>query len=98
MDKNIVKACAGIVGAKISVEPYASAVAQAESKIGVDFAPEAEKARKDLVQAVKKNLANRKENPYSALKEKYNLPVGKNYFTKEKKKFCYALAKSLKMI
>ena len=31
MDKNIVKACAGIVGAKISVEPYASAVAQAES-------------------------------------------------------------------
>jgi hypothetical protein len=25
MDKNIVKACAGIVGAKISVEPYASA-------------------------------------------------------------------------
>lgn len=98
LDDNIVKACAGIVGASPESEPYRSAILQAEQTIGADFAPGAQEARKQLVKSVKLNLINRKENPFGDLRRRYALPVGEKQFAQEKKKFCYQLAKNLGMI
>lgn len=95
---SIVKACAGIVGASPQAEPYKSAILQAEQVIGTDFAPEAQEARQELIKSVKLNLVNRKENPFEDLKRRYSLPVGKNRFSVEKKRFCFELAKNLGMI
>ena len=98
LDGNIVKACAGIVGASPPTEPYHSAIQQAEQVIGLDFAPGAQKSRQELIKSVKLNLVNRKENPFEDLRRRYMLPVGKKQFTTEKRRFCYELAKNLGMI
>lgn len=98
LDDNIVKACAGIVGASPQTEPYRSAIHQAEQVIGTDFAPGAQQSRMELIKSVKLNLINRKENPFEDLRRRYMLPVGKKQFTDEKKRFCYELAKNLGMI
>ncbi|HEX3018594.1 MAG TPA: hypothetical protein VHP31_12190 [Caproicibacter sp.] len=98
LDDNIVKACAGIVGASPDTEPYRSAILQAEQTIGADFAQGAQGSRERLIKSVKLNLVNRKENPFEDLRRRYDLPIGKNGFADEKKKFCYQLAKNLGMI
>lgn len=100
LDDNIVKACAGIVGASPESEPYRTAIQQAEQTIGTDFAmnTQAQEAREQLVKSVKMNLVNRKENPFEDLRRRYDLPIGKKRFTEEKKRFCFYLAKNLEMI
>ena len=98
LDDNIVKACAGIVGASPRAEPYKTAILQAERVIGADFAPGAQKERRELVKAVKLNLSNRKENPFEDLRRRYDLPVCRRRFFCEKQRFCYELAKNLGMI
>ena len=98
LSDNIVKACAGIVGAAPTVEPYRSAIQKAEQVIGTDFAPGAQEARERLIRSVKLNLVNRKENPFEDLKRRYDLPVGQVRFFAEKKKFCCALAKNIGII
>ena len=98
LDDNIVKACAGIVGAAPTAEPYRSAIQKAEQVIGTDFAPNAQKTRERLILSVKLNLVNRKENPFEDLRRRYMLPVGKRRFTDEKRRFCYELAKGIGII
>lgn len=98
LDDNIVKACAGIVGADIKKGPYRSAIEEAKKSIGTDFAPGAQRERKKLVDAIELNLTSRKKNPIAALICTYNIPVTYHQFLDEKHKFCYELAKNLGMI
>lgn len=94
LPSGVVKACAGIVES-VAAEPYAGYIKQAETIIGVsyagDFAAQAERAR--LVEAIKHNLVNRQEYSYQFLARRYNLPVSLATFKREKRRFCYELAK-----
>ena len=99
MPRGIVQACAGIV-ADCHTEPYLSAIRAAESVIGQDYAdtPEAQQNRQYLIRMVKANLTNRKENDRESMNRKYGLMISHNTLHKEKKRFCFQLAKNLKMI
>lgn len=92
------RTCAGIVEAEqILPSSYRQAISNAEQVIGQNFSPSSQ-ARSDLIEAVKLNFVNRKKWPFELLKRRYTLPLSYNAFGKEKKKFCFALAKELGLL
>lgn len=95
----VVRICAGIVEAETELSFfYRQAIIQAEQAVGSGYAAEAELERKNLVVAIKLSLVNQKEWSYERLRARFELPVGKNMFWKEKRKFCYMLASNLKLV
>ena len=99
LPKGIVQACAGIVS-DCRTEPYVSAIRAAESVIGQDYpaTPEAQRNRGYLICMVKENLVNRKKNDRESLNRRYGMMVSHNTLHREKRKFCYQLAKNLRLI
>lgn len=92
------RTCAGIVEAEqILPAEYRAAIANAEQAVGKNFSPNSQ-ARMDLVEAVKLNFVNRKEWPFELLRRRYFLPISYNAFGREKKRFCFALAKELGLL
>ena len=92
------RTCAGIVEAEqILPAEYRTAITNAEQSIGQTFSPNSQ-ARRDLVKAVKLNFVNRKEWPFELLRRRYFLPISYNAFGREKKRFCFALAKELGLL
>lgn len=89
----IIKACAGLVES-VRREPWRGYIIQAEDAIGRNYAdnPSAQRTRANLVEAVKLNLVNRKDNPYERLVRQYGLPVDYKAFHREKIRFCRRLA------
>lgn len=95
----IVRACAGIIeAADVLPERYKKAVAHAEESIGDNFGVDAIAARRALVAAVKLSIINQKDWPYDFLEAHYGFAVSRRTFYKEKRKFCWALAKELNLI
>ena len=95
----IVRACAGVVEA-LDVLPdlYKQAVARAEESVGQSFDKDAVAARRALIAAVKLSIINQKDWPYDFLEAHYGFAVSRRTFTREKRKFCWALAKELGLI
>lgn len=89
----IIKACAGIVES-VAHEPWRSFILEAEKVIGRNYAdnPAAQRTRAALVEAVKLNLVNRKDNSYERLARRYSLPIDYKAFHREKIRFCRRLA------
>lgn len=89
----IVKACAGVVEA-VTREPWCGYVREAEEAIGRNFADDAkaQRTRAALVEAVKRNLVNRKADPFEQLARRYGLPIDAKAFYREKMRFCRRLA------
>ena len=95
----IVRACAGVVEAlDVLPDRYKQAVARAEESVGQSFDKDAVAVRKALVAAVKLSIINQKDWPYDFLEAHYGFAVSRRTFTREKRKFCWALAKELGMI
>ena len=46
-----------------------------------------------LMEAIIQSLLNRKENPFSLLQRRYDLPVARNKFSEMKNEFCHLLSK-----
>lgn len=94
LPRGIVKACAGIVESA-TTEPYITYITLAECMVGQNYAltEQAQENRRQLVEAVKFSLTNRRDYPFEQLRQKYSLPICYNTFGKEKKKFCYELAR-----
>lgn len=94
LPRGIVKMCAGAVES-CTTEPYITYIAQAERVVGRNYAlsEQAQQNRQQLVAAVKFSLTNRHDYPFELLKRHYGLCVGQNLFGREKKKFCYELAR-----
>lgn len=94
LTRGAVKACAGIVESAANIQPYADYIKNAERAVGRTFSPDpaaqAERAR--LIEAIKLNLINRRENNFELLVRRFSLPVSLSMFKREKYKFCYALA------
>lgn len=91
--EGIVRACSGIVES-VHLSPFCDYIANASLVIGENYATDdtSETERKKLVEAVKLNLINRKEYPYTLLQRKYNLPLDIRSFLWEKRRFVYHLA------
>ena len=99
MPRGIVRACAGVVEAlDVLPDRYKQAVARAEESVGQSFDKDAVAVRKALVAAVKLSIINQKDWPYDFLEAHYGFAVSRRTFYKEKRKFCWALAKELGMI
>lgn len=94
LPRGIVRACAGLVES-CTAEPYTTYISLAESVVGQNYAlgEQAQKNRQQLVAAVKFSLTNRRDYPFQQLKRHFGLCVGYNLFGREKKKFCYELAR-----
>lgn len=97
LPRGVVKACAGIVEG-CHTEVYRAAIEIASRAVGSGYDRKAEPQRQRLVKAVMENLINRKQNPYSVLQRRYGLCESERQFWREKRRFCYALAESLRMI
>ena len=91
--EGVVRACSGIVES-VHLPPFDDYIASASLMIGENYAADAasERERAKLVEAVKLNLINRKEYPYTLLQRKYNLPLDIRSFLWEKRRFVYNLA------
>ena len=91
--EGVVRACSGIVES-VHIPPYGDYIVSASQVIGENYAADdaSEIQRQKLVEAVKLNLINRKEYPYSLLQRKYNLPLDIRSFLWEKRRFIYTLA------
>lgn len=93
LPRGIDRACSGIVES-VNTKPYTDYIEQASLLVGANYATddESEKNRQNLATAIKLNLIDRKEYPYSLLQRKFNLPIGIRAFLTEKRKFIYTLA------
>ena len=91
--RGITRACSGILES-VHTKPYTDYVDTASLLVGANFAvdEESEGRRRDLVQAIKLNLIDRKEYPFSLLQRKFNLPIGIRAFLEEKRRFVHILA------
>ena len=85
---------AGVVES-VTEEPFRTYVTAAGRVVGVNYALDeaAQRERENLIEAIKYNLVNRYEYPYELLVRRYNLPVSLSTFKREKKKYCYELAR-----
>ena len=94
LPRGIVRACAGIAES-VDAEPYASYVAAAAAIIGASYgdSPSAQHKRRQLAEAVRLNLINRREYPYELLVRRFELAVSLSTFKREKYKYCYELAR-----
>ncbi len=101
LSRSAVRYCAGIVECTygcpgtFAAELWSGIVARAERVVGSNYGddPKAQEERARLIEAVKQNLMNRWEHPYEQLARKYELPLSLSSFKREKRKFCYELAK-----
>lgn len=99
MPRGIVRTCAGVLeAADVLPDRYKQAVARAEESVGQSFDNDAIAARRALIAAVKLSIINQKGWPYDFLEAHYGFAVSRRTFYKEKRKFCWALAKELGMI
>ncbi len=99
LSAGIVKVVSGLVECA-ETEPYISAIKAADERVGVDiFAKNeaAQRTREHLTTAIKLNLANRKDYPYSLLRRQYNLPVSYGQFTAIKRRYCWEIATALNL-
>lgn len=94
LPRGIVRACAGIVESVVE-EPYKTYIIEAGRVVGVNYALDdaAQWEREKLIEAIKCNLVNRYEYPYELLVRRFNLAVSLSTFKREKKKYCYELAR-----
>lgn len=95
----IVKACAGLL--QDCSQPWVlDAIAQAEHYIGQDYAlnESAQQTRQKLVQMVKFNITNRKKYERELLNRQFGMKISRNTLWREKKRFCFELAKLLHLI
>ena len=92
LPRGLQAACAGIAACG-RCEPYLSALEEAAGEVGSFYAEP--KARQNLVKAICLNLFNQKKYPFFMLNEQYGLAIHPNTFTREKQKFCFALARAL---
>jgi len=94
LPRGVVKACAGIVDG-VYIEPYKSYVDKALDVVGTNYEKNeaAQKERMRLIEAIKYNLINRNKYPYEFLARRYSLPLSLSAFKREKKKYCYELAR-----
>lgn len=89
----VIRACAGLLESEEALSlACRRAIQAAENAVGSDYLPEAEQQRRQLIQAIKLSLVNRKEWPYEALARTFDLSMSYNAFGREKKKFCYVMA------
>lgn len=93
LPRGINRACSGIVES-VSVPPYSDYVEQACMTVGANYALDkaSECQRQKLALAIKLNLIDRKEYPYSLLQRRFDLPLGIRAFLAEKRKFIHTLA------
>lgn len=86
------RACEGLIAAEGQLSPaYRAAIRRAEAQVGAGFAPAAQAARGELVQAIKLNLCSSRDWPYERLCRRYVLALGRPAFRAEKERFCRAL-------
>lgn len=81
--RGIERACGGILES-VHSWPYTEYMELAGSCVGRDWD---EKQQKNLCEAIKLNLINRKEYPFEVLQRKYGLPCSQKLFRKESRKF-----------
>lgn len=92
--RSVIKFCAAVVDFA-ETEPYLSAIARAEKTVGSCYSKSATQERAALAKAIRLNLINQKEWPYTRLVFLYDLPIHENTFSREKIRFCKTLAKEL---
>ena len=81
--RGIERACGGILES-VHSWLYTEYMELAGSCVGRDWD---EKQQKNLCEAIKLNLINRKEYPFEVLQRKYGLPCSQKLFRKESRKF-----------
>ena len=82
------RACGGIIES-VKNYPYTAYMELAATCVGLDWE---EKQRKNLAEAIKLNLINRKEYPFDLLQRRYGLPCTKKTFRREARKYVRILA------
>ncbi|MEG0899982.1 MAG: hypothetical protein RSD67_05445 [Oscillospiraceae bacterium] len=89
----IIKICSGLLES-CSTEPYKTNIAIAERIIVTDCGlnNSQEVKQKNVINAIKLNLINRKENSLDNLLSLYNIDMKKSEFREEQNRFCYTLA------
>ena len=93
LPRGIEKACAGIVESVLTL-PYTAYVEEASLCIGENYTADShsENERLRLVEAIKLNMIDRKEYPFTLLQRRYQLPITIRAFLAEKRKFTARLA------
>ena len=93
LPRGIEKACAGIVESVLT-HPYVDFIEQASLCVGENYASDfrSENERQRLVEAIKLNMIDRKEYPFSLLQRRYQLPITIRVFLAEKRRFSTELA------
>lgn len=93
LPRGINRACSGIVE-NVTSPPYSDYIDLAGLCVGTNYQcdDDSELQRRQLVEAIKLNLIDRKEYPFSLLQRHFNLPIGIRAFLAEKRKFTHRLA------
>ncbi len=93
LPRGIERACAGIVESVLTF-PYTAYIEEASLCIGENYAADnrSENERQRLVEAIKLNMIDRKEYPFTLLQRRYQLPLSIRAFLAEKRKFTHKLA------
>lgn len=93
LPRGIERACAGIVESVLTL-PYTDYIEQASQCVGENYPadPRSENERQRLVEAIKLNMIDRKEYPFSLLQRRYQLPITIRAFLAEKRRFTHTLA------
>ena len=102
LPKGMVRACAGVVECVMFSSEQMSdhvreSVILAGEVVGKGFTAEAELCRQHLVDAIRFNLANRRDYPIAALTRHFGLPVSEWTFIREKQLYCAELARRMMM-
>lgn len=97
------KGLARLCGSLLQAEGQLSAMQQnairkAEQAVGRGYAPGAQAAKAELVQAVRLNLMNARAWPFALLRRRYLLPLDEAGFRRERAAFCAALAAELELL
>lgn len=95
LPRGIVKACAGLVQAAADVEPYKSAIENAEAKIWPSAPAEQQAERQRLLVAIKRNLTSPRSPKIDALIAEYGLHISAPTFKRYKRRFCWEFAAAL---
>lgn len=92
--RGVMKFCAAVVECA-ETEPYTTAINRATQTVGACYPKSSLQEREALAAAIRLNLINQKEWPYTRLIALYDLPIHENTFSREKVRFCKTLAKEL---
>ena len=97
--KGLARLCGSLLQAQAQLSAaQQSAIHRAEQAIGSGYAPGAQAAKAELVQAVRLNLMNARAWPFALLRRRYLLPLDETGFRRERAAFCAALTKELELL